>query len=229
MSTFGNLPDSYASYRLLGQAVPVYNLDSVEDVWMARDVLTSYSRIHAPRGESAPVATGDFRTMAASKLSRSTRTRPALIAVGACVAVGLVVLASPSLAQQPDTTAQQSDSPASATGLKALSVEELMNVVVTSVSRRAEPLSHAASSIQVITQEDIRRSSATSLPEALRLGGALSSKPFELKIAGTFGVTPARSFASLRMRSVYPSDFTLLTLVPGPWFLVPSFPSRCLN
>lgn len=57
--------------------------------------------------------------------------------------------------------------------LKKLSVEELMDIVVTSVSRRPEKLLDAASAIQVITGEDIRRSGATRLPEALRLAGNL--------------------------------------------------------
>lgn len=53
--------------------------------------------------------------------------------------------------------------------LKQLSMEELLNVKVISVSRRPEKLSEAASAIQVISADDIRRSGATSLPEALRL------------------------------------------------------------
>src|SRR5213593_4253492 len=53
--------------------------------------------------------------------------------------------------------------------LKKLTLEQLMDVEVTSVSRRPEKLSETASAIQVITQEDIHRSGATSLPEALRL------------------------------------------------------------
>lgn len=53
--------------------------------------------------------------------------------------------------------------------LKHLSMEELMNVEVTSVSKRPEKLLEVASAIQVITQEDIYRSGATCLPEALRL------------------------------------------------------------
>ncbi len=44
-----------------------------------------------------------------------------------------------------------------------------MDVEVTSVSRRSEKLTEAASAIQVITHEDIRRAGATSVPEALRL------------------------------------------------------------
>lgn len=57
--------------------------------------------------------------------------------------------------------------------LKKLSVEQLMDIDVTSVSRRPEKLSEAASAIQVITQEAIHRSGATSLPEALRLASNL--------------------------------------------------------
>jgi iron complex outermembrane receptor protein len=57
--------------------------------------------------------------------------------------------------------------------LKKLSMEELLNIEVMSVSRRSEKLTDAASSIQVITYEDIRRSGATSIPEALRLAANL--------------------------------------------------------
>jgi len=53
--------------------------------------------------------------------------------------------------------------------LADLSLEELSNIEITSVSRHAEPLSQAAASIFVITAEDIRRSGANSLPEVLRL------------------------------------------------------------
>jgi len=53
--------------------------------------------------------------------------------------------------------------------LADLSLEELGSIDVTSVSKKPERLSDAAASIFVITGEDIRRSGATSLPEALRL------------------------------------------------------------
>ena len=66
------------------------------------------------------------------------------------------------------------DNAASSIGeLKQLNVEDLMNVQVTSVSRHPEKLIEAASAIQVITQDDIRRSGATSIPEALRLADNL--------------------------------------------------------
>jgi len=53
--------------------------------------------------------------------------------------------------------------------IKKLSVEELMNIEITSVSKLPEKLTEVASAIQVINSEDIRRSTATRLPDALRL------------------------------------------------------------
>ncbi|MCW3110824.1 MAG: TonB-dependent receptor [Segetibacter sp.] len=53
--------------------------------------------------------------------------------------------------------------------LKKLSVEELMNLEVTLVSRSPQKLAEAASAVQVITGEDIRNSGATNIAEALRL------------------------------------------------------------
>lgn len=57
---------------------------------------------------------------------------------------------------------------ASAESLKKLSLEELMNVEVTTVSRRVERLGSAAAAIAVVTNEDIRRSGATTIAESLR-------------------------------------------------------------
>ncbi len=53
--------------------------------------------------------------------------------------------------------------------LARLSLEELAEVEITSVSKAPEPLSEATAAIYVITAEEIRRSGAASLPEALRL------------------------------------------------------------
>jgi iron complex outermembrane receptor protein len=55
------------------------------------------------------------------------------------------------------------------TDLADLSLEELSNIKVTSVSRREEPLGEAAAAIYVITAEQIQRSGAATLQEALRL------------------------------------------------------------
>jgi iron complex outermembrane recepter protein len=49
------------------------------------------------------------------------------------------------------------------------SIEDLMNIEVTSVSKKEQKLSRIASAIFVITQDDIRRSGATNIPDVLRM------------------------------------------------------------
>ncbi|HEX2199005.1 MAG TPA: TonB-dependent receptor plug domain-containing protein, partial [Burkholderiales bacterium] len=56
-----------------------------------------------------------------------------------------------------------------AASLVDLSLEQLSSIVVSTVSGRDEPLVRAAASVYVISAEDIRRSGAKSLGEALRL------------------------------------------------------------
>ncbi|HEX3799949.1 MAG TPA: TonB-dependent receptor [Verrucomicrobiae bacterium] len=55
-----------------------------------------------------------------------------------------------------------------------MSLEELMNQDVTSVSKEPIPYLQAPAAIQVITQDEIRRSGASSIPEALRLADNLN-------------------------------------------------------
>ena len=57
--------------------------------------------------------------------------------------------------------------------LMGLSVEDLLNVEVISVAKKAKSLNDSPAAIFVITQDDIRRIGATSIPEALRLAPGL--------------------------------------------------------
>jgi iron complex outermembrane receptor protein len=84
-------------------------------------------------------------------------------ASGRSFSIGITAFAAAGLAM----AAARSDIPLER--MKSMSLEELMDIEVTLVSRHAEKLSEAASAVQVIRQEDIRRSGATTLPEALRL------------------------------------------------------------
>src|SRR4051812_3766965 len=61
----------------------------------------------------------------------------------------------------------------SGTNVMDMDLEALMKIAVTSPSKRPEKLSDAAAAIYVITQEDIRRSGVTSIPEALRMAPGL--------------------------------------------------------
>ena len=85
---------------------------------------------------------------------RASRIRPLLRGAQAAVA-SVVLLATV------DAKAVAADP-----GFADLSLEELADIRITSVSKRSEPLAKAPSSIFVITNEDIRRSGATTLPEA---------------------------------------------------------------
>lgn len=58
--------------------------------------------------------------------------------------------------------------------LADLSLEQLMNESVSSVSKREQKLSHAPAAVYVITQDDVQRSGATTIAEALRMAPGLS-------------------------------------------------------
>ncbi len=97
------------------------------------------------------------------------KTSAVLTAAKGCLLLSSLCLVTPTLSE-----AQVSPPGDGLGALKRLSLEELMNLEVTSVSKRPEKLSETASAIQVVTNEDLRRSGATTLPEALRLAGNLN-------------------------------------------------------
>ncbi|MGQ0547968.1 MAG: TonB-dependent receptor plug domain-containing protein [Betaproteobacteria bacterium] len=97
--------------------------------------------------------------------------------------------------------------------LADLSLEQLANVVVTSVSRRDEPLSRAPASIYVISAGDIRRSGATSLPEALRLAPNLQvarvdSRQYAITARGFNSTTANKLLVLIDGRTVYTPLFS---------------------
>jgi iron complex outermembrane receptor protein len=132
----------------------------------------------------------------------------ALAATSLLLGFGVVLSAVPGRAQQPDSAAQRPDTGVSAEALKQLSIEQLMNLQVTSVSKRPERLAHTASAIEVITREDIRRSGASSLPEALRLASnlqvaQLDSRQWAISARGFNGTTANKLLVLVDGRTVY--------------------------
>jgi iron complex outermembrane receptor protein len=77
---------------------------------------------------------------------------------------------APSVVTDTPVTSTASEGPVA---FKKMSLEELMNQEVTSVSKEPEPLRQAPAAIQIITNDEIRRSGASTLPEALRLADNL--------------------------------------------------------
>lgn len=109
--------------------------------------------------------------------------------------------ASPALAQVASDAAEVES-------LKQLSLDELLDIEVTSVSKRAEKLTEVASAIQVVTGADIHRSAATSLPEALRLApnlqvAQLNSYSWVVGARGFNGDFANKMLVMIDGRSVY--------------------------
>src|SRR5687768_8335800 len=96
--------------------------------------------------------------------------------------------------------------------LFSLSITELMQVKVSSVSKRDESLSDAAAAIYVITHKAIRNSGATTIPEALRLAPSLQVS----RITATQYAITARGFNNSVSNK-------LLVLVDGRTVYTPLF------
>lgn len=110
-------------------------------------------------------------------------------------------LLSVNLMAQPDTLLSLDQ-------LNELSLEELMNIHVTSVSKHPEKLTEVASAIQVITAEDIRRSGATTLPEVLRLAQNLqvakvNASQWAISARGFNNVLASKLLVMIDGRAVY--------------------------
>ncbi len=77
--------------------------------------------------------------------------------------------------------------------LTSMSLEEFLNIEVTSVSKTRQKLSRSPAAVFVITQDDIRRSGAVTLPEALRLAPGVHVA----RITGTTWAIGIRGFNNI--------------------------------
>lgn len=94
------------------------------------------------------------------------------------------------------------------TELKKLSLEELFDMEVTSVSKKPEKLSETAAAVHVVTDEDIRRSGAPSIPEALRdIPGVevarVDSRQYAITARGFNSTTANKLLVLMDGRSLY--------------------------
>jgi iron complex outermembrane receptor protein len=97
--------------------------------------------------------------------------------------------------------------------LSRLSLDELANVEVTSVSKSAQSLATAPASIYVITRDEILQSGVTTIPEALRLAPNLqvtriNSQEYQIGARGFGGNLELQNFSNKILilidgRSVY--------------------------
>jgi len=93
-----------------------------------------------------------------------------------------------------------------------LSVEDLLNIEVTSVAKKAKSLNDSPAAIFVITQDDIKRIGATSVPEALRLAPGLDvaridSNKWAISARGFNGRFANKLLVLIDGRSIYTRAF----------------------
>lgn len=94
-----------------------------------------------------------------------------------------------------------------------LSIEELMEVQVTLVAKKSQNLSDSAAAIFVITNEDLRRSGVTNIPDALRMVPGMNvaridSNKWAVTSRGFNGRFSANLLVMIDGRSVYTPSFS---------------------
>jgi len=92
------------------------------------------------------------------------------------------------------------------------SIEDLMNLEVTSVSKKGQKMSQAAAAIYVITPEDIKRSGATTIPDLLRMVpgmevGQINSNTWAISARGFNHELADKLLVLIDGRSVYTQTF----------------------
>ena len=97
--------------------------------------------------------------------------------------------------------------------LKALSLEELMDIRVTVVTRQPEPVGTAAAAATVITRDDIRRSGVTTIADAIALADGVHVARFNngswsITARGFNGSTPNKLLVMVDGRIDYSPLFT---------------------
>jgi len=118
--------------------------------------------------------------------------------------IGLFVPQFRAFAQSPDTSDLD--------GLFDLSIEELMHVEVTTASKKEERLFETAVAAYVLTSEDIRRSGATSIMDALRMVPGLhvarmNANKWAISSRGFNGEFADKMLVMIDGRSIYTPHF----------------------
>ena len=116
----------------------------------------------------------------------------------------VVFLAVPTAATAQDVLAQD---------LKRLSLEELLKIEVTVVTRQPEPAGMAAAAVVVITRDDIRRSGVTTVADAIGLADGMhvaraSSSSWAITARGFNGSTPNKLLVMVDGRNSFSPLFT---------------------
>src|SRR6266404_3453351 len=148
-------------------------------------------------------------TLGARSIHAVTSWRRSLAAAGTVCLVLFLFLSidQPSWENEPQTPQETGGT------IKRLSLEQLGNVEVTTASKEPEQVWRTPAAIYVITQEDIRCSGATSIPEILRLApgvevARIDSDHWAVGIRGFGGQFSKSLLVLIDGRSVYSPLFS---------------------
>jgi iron complex outermembrane receptor protein len=162
---------------------------------------------------------------------RYVRTRREPLGAGSATATLLCVLVF-SFSITVVNRAQAADVP----DLAELSIEDLGNITISSVSKKAELLGDAAASIYVMSREATLRAGATSVPEMLRLApnlqvAQITAQSYAITARGFNGSSSDKLLVLIDGRSVYtpfangvfwdlqqvlPGDIERIEVISGP-------------
>jgi len=111
------------------------------------------------------------------------------------------------------STAPEARAQAKTKELADQSLEDLMNIEVTSVAKKSQRISQTAAAITVVTEEDIRRSGALSLPDILRrVPGVnvaqINANMWAISVRGFNGEFSNKLLVMIDGRSVYQPTFS---------------------
>lgn len=111
----------------------------------------------------------------------------------------------------------------SAEDLMSMKIEDLVNVKVTTLSKREEKYMRTAGAVFVITRDDIRRSGARSIPDALRLAPGLqvsqsNMNQWQIGIRGQSDFFTDLLLVMVDGRPVYTTTFS------GVWWVTQNYP-----
>lgn len=137
----------------------------------------------------------------AASVTRPPFGRGALRSLPLSVALTVVFCALSAGAQQAESD------------LTRLSLEQLMDIKITSVAKKPQRVSQSAAAVHVITSEDIRRSGATSIPELLRNVpglnvGKIDANKWAISARGFNGLFSNKLLVLMDGRSVYTPLFS---------------------
>jgi iron complex outermembrane recepter protein len=144
-----------------------------------------------------------------------TQGRFKMWSVAVPVLTAVLIVCASMLLSPPMVWSEETDlgNSGDSTDFTEFSLEELKDVVIVSASKKPEMVSNTAAAVYVITQEDIRRSGVTSIPEALRLApgvhvARITATDWAINIRGLNSQFAQNLLVLIDGRSVYTHVFS---------------------